>query len=120
MQYWTNIRTFTTKRFKVTLDWTWEDDIDLSWDETGEVAKRIESGEWGVYVYRVRVLCDGSEIATDYLGNSIYADPMEFAKELKDGYFPAMVATVIGEARKALCNPPRKALCNPPRVRCAD
>lgn len=121
---WNNVRTWKTARFTVTLDWTWEDDPDLSWDETGETAEKIESGEWTNCTFRVRVLCDGNEVGADYLGNSIYADPEEFylehigirAKARAAGVnfgccFTDMIASAIAEARKALCNPPR--------IRCA-
>jgi hypothetical protein len=106
MTTWTNIRTFKTKQFRVTLDWAWEEDPDLSWDETGETQAKCESGEWGVYLFRVRVTYRGQEVASDYLGNSIYADPAEFAKEHIGGkfgsYFSDMVRTAIAEARREL------------------
>lgn len=120
MSEWHNLRTFKTARFTVTLDWTWEDYPDLSWDDTGEVREKIESGEWGNYTFRVRVLCDGNEIAADYLGNSIYADPAEFSREhigiaalnRRDNCrygcpFADMMKSAIHDARKALRDPPR-------------
>lgn len=124
MQHWTNIRTWKTARFAVTLDWTWEDNPDLSWDDTGEVTEKINSGEWGNFTFRVRVTCDGREVGADYLGNSIYADPEEFyrehigirakarAKGVNYGcYFTDMMHTAIADAREALRYPPR--------IRCA-
>lgn len=119
MSQWNNIWKFKTARFVVSLDWEWEDYPDISWDETGEVQEKCESGEWGVYTFRVRVLCDGREVGVDYLGNSIYADPGEFyqehigvrAKSRADNcnygcYFTDMVGEAIREARKTLCNVP--------------
>lgn len=124
MSRWTNIKTWNTKRFTVTLDYEWEEYPDLSWDKTGETVAKIESGEWGNYCFCVRVMADGREIATNYLGNSIYADPTDFyrehigvaAKSRAAGvnygcYFTDMMHEAIREARKALCNPPR--------IRCA-
>ncbi len=123
MSRWNNVWKFTTARFTVSLDWEWEQYPDISWDETGETGEtkeKCESGEWGVFTFRTRVTCDGREIATDYLGNSIYADPREFytehlgvrAKARADGknygcYFTDMVDSAISDARKALANPPR-------------
>ena len=46
MQTWETIWSFRTPRFKVTLDCTWDDDVDLPWDDTGETAEKITSGEW--------------------------------------------------------------------------
>lgn len=120
MSKWNNLWKFSTARFTISLDWEWEDWPDISWDDTGEVRAKLESGEWGNYTFRVRVTCDGREVAADYLGNSIYADPAEFhrahfgirPKSRIDGcnygtYFTDMVRQAIGETRKALNNPPR-------------
>ena len=111
---------FETARFTVILECDFEDYPDISWDETGEVREKLESGEWGNYCFAVRVLCDDNEIATDYLGNSIYADPREFyiehlgiraqarASGMNIGcYFTDMVSRAIAEARKRLCNVPK-------------
>ena len=116
---WNEIRTWKTARFVVRLDWQWEEYPDLSWDETGETIAKLESGEWGNYTFRVIVLADGREVGSDYLGNSIYADPEEFYLEhigirarareagLNFGtYFTDMMHGAIAEAREALCSPP--------------
>lgn len=119
MSKWHNVWSFRTARFVVTLDWTYDDDADLSWDETGETQAKIESGEWGVFTFRVRVTCDGREVGCDYLGGSVYADPAEFRDHVglavkcrADGrnygsYFTDMTREAIREARKSLCNAPR-------------
>jgi len=69
---------FETARFAVV--WTISDcyDLDLSWDATGEVREKLESGEYQAFDSAVTVYLDGREIAADYLGQSIYADPAEF------------------------------------------
>lgn len=109
MSEWNNIRTIRTKRFSVTLDWGWEDDPDLSWDEDGSVQAKLNSGEWGNYTFRVECSLDGNTIASDYLGNSIYADPNDFSTEHRKGnaYYPDMVSEVIREARKMLGSVPK-------------
>jgi hypothetical protein len=110
------IWTFATRNFTVDLSWDYESAPDLSWDETGETAEKIESGEWTNATFHVRVLGPtGDELASDYLGNSIYADVRDFrtehlglaAKGRADGctygaYFPDMVRQAISEARAAL------------------
>ncbi len=115
----TKVWQFNTARFCVILDWTYDDYADLSWDETGETRDKIASGEWAVYSFQVRVLCDGREIGDSHLGGSIYADPADFRdhvglaiKRRADGrnygsYFSDMVKEAIGKARKTLCNCPR-------------
>jgi hypothetical protein len=120
MTEWHTLREWNTARFRVTLDWTWEDFPDLSWDETGETTEKVQSGEWGVYTFRARVTLDGREIACDYLGNSIYADPAEFIAGHREVgkarretgqnygcYFSDMIRTVASEARDALKDAPR-------------
>jgi hypothetical protein len=106
---WNHIRTIRTKNFAVTLHWTWEDDPDLSWDDTGEVLAKLNSGEWGNYTFRVEVNLRGNTVASDYLGNSIYADPEDFAKEHRKGaaYYPDMVRQAIREARQLLNDTPK-------------
>jgi hypothetical protein len=110
---------FRTARFRIVVGWEWENDPDLSWDETGETREKLASGEWGNYCFAVKLYCDGIEIAADYLGNSIYADPAEFRdhvglaiKSRADGctygsYFTDMVRNVIAESRKLLSDAPR-------------
>jgi hypothetical protein len=115
---WEPLWTFNTARFRVELAAAPDADIDLSWDDTGETRENIESGLWGVYVFRVAVFLDGKLIAQDTLGNSIYENPSDFAREhfgigpqrRKAGclycvYFPGMVRDVIAEARKLLSEP---------------
>lgn len=109
------LREFNTANFQVVLSWEWEDYPDVSWDDTGEVREKLESGEWGNFCFGVHVYLNGSEVAADYLGNSIYADPMEFAREhiglaakhRADGcnygcYFPDMLRTALNEARSTV------------------
>lgn len=116
-QHWTDLRTFTTANFRVVLSCTEDDDLDLSWDETGEVAEKLESGEWTNFLFRVAVHGPTGELAADYLGGSIYADPTDFMDHRKcgllnrvyaaegktvrcGGYFSDMVGRACDEARK--------------------
>lgn len=82
MKYET-IRTIQTPRFAVSLSATFEPCPDLDFDDSGETLEKVNSGEWGVYLFRVAVTHKetGLQLGTDYLGNSIYADPAEFSRE---------------------------------------
>ena len=112
--HWQNMWSFETARFRIAWDIAPDEDCDTSFDETGETAEKVNSGEWSCFVSRMVVELDGREIACDYLGGSIYANPAEFrdhigikAKGRADGhnygsYFSDMVRTAIGDARKAL------------------
>lgn len=124
MQDFHTIWTRNTKAFSVTLAWAYEDDGDLSWDETGEVLAKLESGEWTNHTFRVQVIdkAAGETIGEDFLGNSIYTDASEFidhrgcgrqnreyaAKGLAGrcgSSFSDMVRNACAEARKAYSQP---------------
>lgn len=113
------IRTFKTKNFQVIAEALEENDLDLSFDDTGETQQNIESGKWVAFCARVRVLLHGREIGVDYLGNCIYdsidsfmdhkecgKQNREYEAQGKDGrcgsYFTDMIHEAIREARKTL------------------
>ena len=107
------IWTFNTKRFTIRVlaepDYS---DLDLSWDDTGEVSERIENGEYVPYTVKALIEFDGNEIATDYLGQCIYENIKDFrdhvgSKGKHGSYFTDMVRNVISEARDTLSNVPR-------------
>lgn len=98
-----------------------DEDLDLSWDETGETQANLESDLWQAFAVKVAVVLDGAEIAADYLGGCIYADPSDFVtghrnpdpmarncSEMRAArgdvvivhYFPDMVRNAIAEARR--------------------
>ena len=122
-----NLWTFKTARFTLSCDALVEDYPDLSWDETSEVAEKINAGEYMLFCARVTVYLDGREIASDYLGNCVYEpgsfetdhrgpDPMNrnctFMRAARGRnvvichYFPDMVRAAIAEARKVLADVP--------------
>lgn len=116
----TIMREFRTKNFRVVATISPDDDVDTSFDETGETADKLQSGEWEAFQTAVTVYYRGAELGADYLGGSIYANPADFfkehiglaAKSRADGcnygsYFPDMVREAISEARKALADAPR-------------
>jgi hypothetical protein len=112
---------FRTGRFSIRADIRYSDCPDLSFDETGETAEKIESGEWTAFDTRVSVWLNGAMVGEDWLCESIYADPSDFftdhrsvdpmnrncsiMRAAKGGnvsichYFPAMVSQAIADAR---------------------
>jgi hypothetical protein len=70
------IRAFETENFRVVVDALPEDDLDLSWDEDGETARKLESGLLVAFVARARVILKetGEELAADYLGGCVHED----------------------------------------------
>ncbi len=113
MQLHSTIWSFATSRFMVIVDAVEEYDVvDLSWDESGEVREKISNGEFVVFCARARLLMDGIEVATDYLGQCIYSNPSEFRDHVGSrgkygSYFTSMVSEVIREGRRNLCNIPK-------------
>ena len=110
--------TFKTRNFAVKLACEDERDPDLSWADQ-ETLDKLDSGEWVNLCFRVTVEHEGRVIGSDYLGNSIYADPRDFASEHRDPdpsnrncsshperrichYFPGMISEAISEARQTL------------------
>lgn len=115
-----NIRTFETANFKVVVDAEEEFDLDLSFDDTGEVAEKLDSGEYLAFCAHAYVVGpDGEILADDYLGDCIYESLEAFMDHKECGvqnrkwerqgnpsrcgsYFKNMVSNVIEEARKAI------------------
>lgn len=108
MDNFETIWTFATPHFRVELACAPEESPDLSWNKTGEIAKKIDRGEYVNVCFRVRVLFEGVTMGADYLGNSIYADVRDFRKEhvgargQYGSYFVDMVREAISETRKQM------------------
>mgnify|MGYP000243355717 CR=1 FL=1 len=111
------IRAFHTANFSVVVEAIEDNDVDLSFDETGEVIEQLQSGELQAFAVRARVTFKGHDIAHDYLGGCIYKDFSEFqdhiqcaaetrklrangSKAVCGSYFSDMVRNVISEARQ--------------------
>jgi hypothetical protein len=95
------IREFTTDNFTVIIDAVEDTDVDLSWDETGEVSAKIETGELVAFCARARVLLhledEDIELASDYLGGCVYESLDAFADHRACGRYNRELAAK-GEA----------------------
>ena len=117
--------TFKSGNFEVALEYDYETDFDHSWADE-ETLANLADGTWTSYLFKVAVYYQGEEIAADYLGDSIYADPREFMDHRACGrrnrelaaagqagrcgsYFTDMLHNAIREAREAW-NAPRPRL----------
>lgn len=105
------IYTFNTKNFTIRMSCDYDQDWDASFDESGETAEKINSGEWGAYVFHAEVIHrdTGAVLGEDYLGNSIYEDPRQFrdhigARGRWGSYFRDMISEACKEARRALAS----------------
>lgn len=104
--------TFRTRNFRI--EWQIEpcDDLDLSWDETGETRDNLDSGLWEAFDSKMVVYFRGAEIGTDYLGQSIYENPSDFRDHIgmnakgHGSYFSDMVREAIADARRNMADMP--------------
>jgi hypothetical protein len=111
------IREFQTQHFHVIVDALDDLSPDLSWDETGEVRDKLYDGRLTLFCARARVMWQGVELASDYLGGCIYEDIDAFQDHRQCGrenrrleaagetarcgsYFSDMISNVCTEARK--------------------
>lgn len=111
MQYET-LWQFKTANFIVAWAIAPDDEVDTSYDETGEVNEKLASGEWTAFVSRVSVMhrATGAVLGEDFLGGSIYANPREFRDHIGmrssqnnyGSYFRDMVHAACKEARESM------------------
>jgi hypothetical protein len=105
-----NIYTFRTAQFLLTVDAFVDPDLDTSWDETGDVIEGLDSGRYVSFMVRTRLVHGDSGLeAEDWLGNCIYESPAAFMdhRGIKKhpgcgSYFSDMVRTVCDEMRATL------------------
>jgi hypothetical protein len=97
------VYTFKTRRFTLELAAEPENDTP-DWFGAEKDIQRIERGELVYFIARVRVLLDGRELASDYLGGCCYESAGSFRQ---DPYFFDMARSAIKDARAAIRNTPR-------------
>ena len=73
--------------------------FDPSEDYFEELQEKLTTGEWEHFVLKVAAYYDGQEMASDYLGSNVSADPIDYIKDDTDGMIDEMVQTVVKEAR---------------------
>jgi hypothetical protein len=73
--------------------------FDPSEDYFEELQEKLTTGEWEHFVLKVAAYYDGQEMASDYLGSNVTADPIDYIKDDTDGMIDEMVETVVKEAR---------------------
>lgn len=90
--------------FDIVIDKTWEDiDVRDSFDDEcfniQELRDDINSGKLDWFQLRVRVLIEGHELGSAYLGGCLYSDAREV---LSDGTAEDQIQLAIEEARSAV------------------
>lgn len=104
MRYYDELARFERMGFDVIVDKTWEDlnvrdCFDESCHDIDEICKDIDRGHLEWFMLRVRVLLEGLELGSAYLGGCLYEDPKEI---LTDGTAEDMIAEAMEGAKKAV------------------
>lgn len=88
--------------FDVIVDKTWEEDpVSICFDDScwdiADIERKINSGFYDWFMLRVRVLVDGHELGSAYLGGCLYEDSREV---LTDGTAEDQIFMALEEARQ--------------------
>ena len=73
--------------------------FDPSEDYFEELQEKLTTGEWEHFVLKVAAYYDGVEMASEYLGSNVSADPVDYINDDNVDYIADMVETVVKEAR---------------------
>ena len=98
-RYYDTIAEFTRDGFDIIVDKTYEDlnprDC-FDTDDIDAIVKDIDRGHLDWFMLRVRVLVEGLELGSSYLGGCLYEDPNEV---LTDGVAEDFIAEAMKEAK---------------------
>jgi len=98
-QYYDTIAEFERDGFSVIVDKTYEDfnpRDHFESDDIDEILRKIDNGTYEWFMLRVRVLVEGLELGSHYLGGCLYEDPREV---LSDGTAEDCIGEAMTEAK---------------------
>jgi hypothetical protein len=101
MRYYDTLAEFERDGYDIIVDKTYEDlnprdSFDDSVCDIDEIIKDIDRGHLEWFMLRVRVLVEGLELGSAYLGGCLYEDPREI---LTDGTAEDFIAEAMVEAK---------------------
>jgi hypothetical protein len=101
MQYYDELATYERDGFTIIVDKTYEDinprdSFDESCCDINEIIKDIDRGHLEWFMLRVRVMVEGLELGSSYLGGCLYEDAREV---LIDGTAEDFIAEAMKEAK---------------------
>ncbi len=104
MKYYDHLATYERNGFEVIVDKTYEDIsirdcFDDSCYDIRDMENKVNSGELDWFMLRVRVLVEGNELGSHYLGGCLYEDAREV---LTDGTAEDCIYSAIEEAKRAV------------------
>jgi hypothetical protein len=102
MRHYEELATYEREGYEIIVDKTYEDldpkdCFDESCYDIKEMYADIESGKLDWFMLRVRVLVEGLELDSEYLGGCLYADPREV---LTDGTAEDLIAQSMDNAKQ--------------------
>ncbi len=102
MRYWDTLAEFERAGYDIIVDKTWEeiqlrDCFDDTCFDIRDMENKVNSGELDWFMLRVRVMVEGLELASEYLGGCLYEDAREV---LSDGTAEDLIDLAITEAKK--------------------
>lgn len=100
-RYYTELARYEREGFDVIVDKTWEEDpVSICFDDScydiRDMEEKVNSGFYDWFMLRVRVLVDGHELGSSYLGGCLYEDAREV---LSDGTAEDQIFMALEEAR---------------------
>jgi hypothetical protein len=98
-RYYDELATYERNGFTIIVDKTYEDlnpRDSFDTDDIEEIIKDIDRGHLEWFMLRVRVLVEGLELGSAYLGGCLYEDPREI---LTDGTAEDFIAEAMKEAK---------------------
>jgi hypothetical protein len=100
MRYYDTLAEYERDGFTVVVDKTWEDlhpSQCFEEEDVEEIVRKIDNGTYDWFMLRVRVLVEGLELGSHYLGGCCYEDAREV---LKDGTAEDCIGEALAEAKK--------------------
>ena len=102
MRYYDTLAEFERDGYDIIVDKTYEeldprDQFDDTVTDIDEIVKDIDRGHLDWFMLRVRVMVEGLELGSAYLGGCLYEDPKDI---LTDGTAEDFIAEAMVEAKR--------------------
>jgi hypothetical protein len=102
MRYYDTLAEYEREGYTIIVDKSYEDlnprdSFDESCTDIEEIIKDIDRGHLEWFMLRVRVLVEGLELSSEYLGGMLYEEPKEC---LTDGSAEDLIEQALADAKK--------------------
>lgn len=102
MRHYDELARYEREGYEIIVDKTWEDIqlrdcFDDGCYDIAEMEDKVNCGDLDWFMLRVRVLVEGLELDSEYLGGMLYADPKEC---LTDGTAEDLIAQCLDNAKQ--------------------